>query len=359
MKAVSGRWILVVCMAALCSGGAAALRVPGCYASGAPETRSVIDITGRTVTVPRKIGRIVTIGPVPVINSYVLALGEGRKIVNGLPHSLRSKRGSVQNAIAPYLAGRPVLQGQMGNQANVEVLIRLRPDIAITMDTYRIKAVEDLGIPVICLQWRDGSDIRENMRVLGLALDRTSRSDEYLRYFDNTLAGVRQVLKGIPRTSMPKVLYFSPNTLTTPHLVTDWWIREAGGQSVTAEIARSELARGGSVSYSHEQVLLWNPDILIVASPEQMARTYKDTRFSMVNAVRNKRVYVIPSGAHSWGQRTIEQPLTVLWAAKTFHPEKFGNLDLVAETQDFYRKFFSYDLKRKEALDMISGASSR
>jgi hypothetical protein len=26
----------------------------------------------------------------------------------------------------------------------------------------------------------------------------------------------------------------------------------------------------------------------------------------------NKRVFIIPQGAHNWGNRTIEQPLTVL-----------------------------------------------
>jgi iron complex transport system substrate-binding protein len=347
------KWLLALCVCGMCCAEVPAAELQGCIARDNEKTSVVTDMAGRKVTVPRNISHIATIGAVPVINSYLFALGEGSKIVNGLPHFARSNRWRLQTAIAPQLVNLPILQGQ-DRQVNVEALLRLCPDIIITMDLMTVKALEKnrIRIPILYLEWRNTSEIKANMRVLGVTLDRTSRSNEYLRYFESRMTGVRGALKGISKTSMPKVLYFDPNTLNTPLLIADWWIREAGGQSVTAEIKRS-----GNISYSHEQVLKWNPDIMIVSAPHQIACVYKDKRLSGVNAVLNKRVYAMPIGTHSWGQRTVEQPLTVLWAAKLFHPEKFGNTDLVAESKYFYRKFFGYSLSDKEAVWMLNGGS--
>lgn len=311
-------------------------------------------MAGRKVVVPRKILRIATLGAVPVINSYLFALGNGDKIINGLPHFARSNRWRLQTAIAPQMANQSILQGQ-DRKVNVEAVLKLCPDIIITMDLNTVRTLEKskTKTPVIFLEWRNTSEIKSNMSMLGGILGQASRSNEYIRYFETTMTGVKRTLHGIPAASMPKVLYFDPITLNTPLIIADWWIREAGGRSVTADIKRTSNA-----SYSHEQVLKWNPDIMIVQAPHQVVCVYKDKRLSGVNAVQNKRVYAMPIGTHSWGQRTVEQPLAVLWAAKLFHPEKFGNTDLVAESKHFYRKFFGYNLTDREAVWMLKGGSN-
>ena len=78
----------------------------------AEAKRYVIDMAGRRVTLPGQVKRIVTLGPVPVLNSFIFALGEGEKIVNGLPGSFaRSPRYRYQTLFAPSLAHEPDLQG--------------------------------------------------------------------------------------------------------------------------------------------------------------------------------------------------------------------------------------------------------
>jgi len=47
---------------------------------GEPEKKiTVTDMAGRTVVIPLRIDRIATIGPVPVINSYLFTLARGGK----------------------------------------------------------------------------------------------------------------------------------------------------------------------------------------------------------------------------------------------------------------------------------------
>jgi len=337
-----GKCVLALCICSLCCGAAPAAKFRGCVANDASQTRSVTDMAGRKVTLPRKIARIATVGSVPVINSYLFALGAGDKIVNGLPYFARSKKWWVQTALAPHLLNKPMLQGA-SRDVNMEVLLRLRPDVAITMAPLNARAFENRGFPVIFLEWRSTDDIKANMKLLGCVLDRMPRSDEYLRYFDDTINRVRKVSCVVPGKSRPKVLYFDPNTMTTPLAIANWWIEEAGGRSVTAGISR-----GTNVRYSHEHILLWNPDIMIVPACEQITTVYSDRRLSKIKAVLNKRVYAIPVGAHPWGHRTAEQPLVVLWAAKTFFPDRFKHVSMEDEVRIFYRRFFNYELSDKD-----------
>ncbi|WP_068634603.1 ABC transporter substrate-binding protein [Thauera butanivorans] len=343
---------LAACLWGAGPGAASASEPAGCSA-GAGQTRQIVDMAGRTVVLPPTIERIATIGSVPVINGYLFALGAGDRIVNGLPPRFtQTARWRLQGEIAPGLAERPVLQGQAGNGVNLETLLGLAPDLVITMDTPSARALETARIPVIVIEWRHAQDIEASMALLGCALDRVQRSEDYLRYFEATLQRVRETLADLAPADRPKVLYFNPGTMATPLVIANWWIEAAGGRSVTAA-----LAGEGSAHYTHEQLLLWNPDVLIVNSPEQVAAIHRDERFARLAAVRHGRVHATPIGAHAWGQRTIEQPLTVLWAAKLLHPDRFAGVDMEGEMGSFYRRFFKYGLTGEEARSILAGSA--
>ena len=43
----------------------------------------------------------------------------------------------------------------------------------------------------------------------------------------------------------------------------------------------------------------------------------------------------------------------LLWAAKTFYPERFAGLDMVHEMQTFYSRFFHYAIPAEEAHQIL------
>ena len=55
-----------------------------------------------------------------------------------------------------------------------------------------------------------------------------------------------------------------PSTLTQPRLIAEWWIPAAGGISVTNDGRTAE-----SKTFSLEQLIAWDPDILIVTEPKE------------------------------------------------------------------------------------------
>lgn len=66
-------------------------------------------------------------------------------------------------------------------------------------------------------------------------------------------------------------------------------------------------------------------------------------------------MFIIPQGAHNWGNRTIEQPLTVLLAARTIYPDLFADLDLNGEVKSFYQRFFNAALSDDQIQEIVSG----
>jgi iron complex transport system substrate-binding protein len=173
------------------------------------------------------------------------------------------------------------------------------------------------------------------------------RAAVYTAFFDATIARVAEAVAGAPK---PRVLYLQPDTLTQPRLIAEWWIPAAGGTSVTADGRRAE-----SRTFTLEQVLVWDPDILLVTEPKAVAYVNRHPVLGRLRAVREGRVHVVPVGAHTWSNRTSEQPLTVLWAAATFHPERMGWMDLAAETHRFYREIFGHALSDAQVAEILSG----
>ncbi len=317
-------------------------------AAHAAPPRVLNDMGGDAVTLPARVERIATVGPIPVLNSLVFAVGEGPRIVNGLGLFAKKRRWSYQTVFAPHLAALPTLQNA-DYTPNLEALLQLAPDAVLTMDRANAEALRRAGLPAFYLAWRQPEDVKAAVRLLGQIFDKPQAAERYAARFDAILAGVAGKLRNKAPTR-PRVLYFSPTTLTQPHLVAEWWIRIAGGDSVTDD-GRSIESR----SFTMEQLLAWDPDILIVSGYEEAAALKRETRFAGLKAVRNGRVLIAPCGAHTWGNRTAEQPLTVLWAAKHFHPALFADLDLVAETQRFYRDIFGATLSAAQVGEILAG----
>lgn len=329
------------------TGVAAAMLLAGAVVTvGAGESRTVVDMARREVKIASPVEKIATQGSVPVINSFVFAVGAGAKIVNGLPDFARNPRWRYQTVFAPTMADKPMMQGP-DRAPDVEKLLAARPDVVFTMDRPVADQLFGLGLPAVFLSWREPEDAKKALKLVADILGDPDSARRYDAYFDGTIARVAARLAAA-KAERPKVLYLAAGAMQQPHLIVEWWIAAAGGTSVTDDGRKTEAR-----SVTMEQVLEWNPDVLVLGSPSDVAVIAKDARFAAVKAVRDKRVHVAPVGAHTWANRTIETPLTVLWAASKIHPAAFADLDLVAEVRGFYRDFFRTELTIEQVKEII------
>lgn len=310
--------------------------------------RTITDMAGRSVVIADRVARVATIGPVPVLNSFVFALGEAKSLVNGLPPNLSGPRWRMQYLVDPDIAQLPILQSG-GGAPLVEGLVEVKPDIVLTMDRQTIELVARAHTPAVFLAWRQPEDVKAVMRLLGQIYGKAGAAEAYCNYFDATLGNISERLAQQP-AQRPRVLYANLKRMTQPHLIAEWWITKAGGRSVTDGERSTE-----ALTFSREQLLAWDPEVMILSDAAEVAQAYADPRLSTVSAIRNRRVVAIPTGVHLWGNRTVEEPLTVLWAAQLIHPDLFKDWDIRDEVAAFYARFFGTPLTRPQVEEILSG----
>lgn len=73
-----------------------------------------------------------------------------------------------------------------------------------------IQPLEERGLPVVLLAWREPEDIRRVIRLLGEVFGERARAEAYVAYFDETIERVGQRLAEIPVEERVTVLSINP-----------------------------------------------------------------------------------------------------------------------------------------------------
>ena len=96
---------------------------------------------------------------------------------------------------------------------------------------------------------------------------------------------------------------------------------------------------------SIEQVLAYDPDIIIVQDRTAMPVVRDDPRWRSLRAVKAGRVHGVPYWPYNWIDRppSVMRALGAQWLAGLFYPDLF-HFDLRREVREFFRLFFDLAL---------------
>jgi iron complex transport system substrate-binding protein len=300
---------------------------------------TVTDAAGRAIAIPDKVERIFAAGPPASILLYTFA-------PDLLLGWTRSHEPAQCEFLGPGACDKPEvgrLTGR-GNTTNLEVLLKLRPDLILDVgtinDTYislATKVQEQTGIPYALLDGRFDA-IAPVYRKLGELTHRQNQAEEFARYGDNTITTIKGRIDKIPDAQRPRVYYGrGPRGLETGlggsiNLET---IEFLGAHNVAA------VRRGGMATVSVEQVLVWNPDIIITIEPAFAAGVRTDPSWAPIKAVQTGRVHLSPSLPFGWVDfpPSVNRLIGLWWLAKVLYPDHFPE-DLRPITRDFYQRFY-------------------
>ena len=314
-----------------------------------PTSHVITDMAGRRVTLPTTISRIATIGSVGVLNGFVFAMGQADKMATGLPPRFDVPSWKYQYVVAPNLKDLPKVQGS-DDAPNTEELLKVDPDVVFTMSLPTVTQMENANLATVYLSWTQPEDVKQCVTLLGEIFGEEERAASYIKYFDETLARIKAITDTVPEEDKVRVFYGSLSNLNNPHIISEWWINAAGGLSVTKDIHITE-----SVSVHSEDMLIWNPQAIFLSSPGEFQTVEEDTRFTQLEAIKNKQYFITPKGVHVWGNRNIEQPLTVLWAGSKLYPEAFKDVNIYTEVKDFYSRFFNTTITDSQVDEILGG----
>jgi iron complex transport system substrate-binding protein len=320
--------------------------------------RSVTDAAGRVVALPETVERI---GCLYSFSGHAVALlGLGPKIV---AVSKGLKRDSLLLEICPAIEEALVPKSQGG--LNIEELLKARPDIVflspdVGKDAGETDKLEAFGIPYLVVDYATIVQQQQAVHMIGQALDRSEEAAAYIRYYNDCIQRVRNRLSSLPETEIPRV-YHAVNEATRtaiPRSLSTGWLDVLGVVNVVE--TETPGAMEGKQTVSLEQILLWDPDVILVNEPATRKQILADRPFAPLRAVRQKRVYLLPIALSRWGHPgSIETPLAILWASKTLYPQHFETLDIAAETRLFYERFFNHRLSDEKVGQILDGRLER
>ncbi len=315
--------------------------------------RTITDIAGRKVELPEVVNRVAD--PWHANNAMVLMLGGADKIV---ATSNQAARQPWLRRLYPRIADVPVAFNEAGD-GNIETLAAVHPDVVLmaygggALPRWLAKT-DALHIPVVLMPNTSLADLKVTALMTGDVLggDSAKTAREFVHYFDANIARVERVTSTIPQAERVKVLHTASNgifSIDGRDTLVDDWIRVAGG-------VNAATITGNVRTVGIEQILAWNPDVIIVGNSTNDAgrrQILEDPRWREVKAVKEGRVYTNPVGAYLWDRHSAESSLQVLWAAKTLYPARFADLDIEKETREFYARFFHHALSAAELRSIL------
>lgn len=321
-----------------------------------PEATTFIDSAGRTVEVSATIERVAPSGTMAQIMLYTLC---PEKLV-GLGTPFSEEQALYMDDTYTTLPVFGVFYGKNAN-LNLESLMAADPQVIIDIGNVKSSTAEDMnalqeqtGIPTVFIE----STLTESAtayRKLGVLLGCEERAEELATYCETTLQTTEESVATIASENRYTVYYGDGLT---------------GLEAVSANTIHSEildvlgltnicdLGNTQNTEISIEDLLSWNPDIIILVTPEAYENAMTSPLWAELDAVKNGRVYQTPTAPYNWSGRppAVNRFLGILWLGNLIYPDLF-DYNMVEEAQLFYNLFYHYNLTEEEAEALMENST--
>lgn len=358
MKTIRRRFLAPLLCLAL------ALGFAGCAAPEAQpdrETRLFTDSAGREVEVPLEITRAASAGSLANIMLYAVK-----------PEVLTGWSSAPPDTAQKYMEARYRDLPAYGNfhggadSFNREALMASAPDVIIDAGEWdeAYKAELDAlqaqtGIPVILI----GSDLDrtpEAYRMLGDLLGEEARGEALAAYCEEVLTDAKEKAASLPEEDRLRVYYGQDDGLSTMLRGTiHAQIFELVGGVVAADAGSVQVQKGGGM-VSMEQLMVWDPDVILFASGSVYDIAAEDPVWNTLTAIRTGRYYEIPAEPYNWLGRPPgpNRIIGVRWLGNLLYPELFA-YDIEQEVRTYFRLFYRYDLSDEEVQTLLAHSTEK
>ena len=318
----------------------------------ATESRIYVDSLGREVEIPANITRVAPSGNVAQLAIYAVApdkmVGWSSKISQ-----------SAMDVFLPEIAKLPVFGTFYGKKANLnkEALIAADPEVIIDVGEIKgskedmAKELDELssniGIPVIFVEgYLDNAD--KMFTMLGVILSEEEQAKRLATFSRDALDMGKD-----NRDKINTNLYYSSASDGLQGVETGSFHGEVIEYiGVNNIVPKSFTKSNGNISL--EQIYLWDPEVILLGNEEAYQTVTTSSTWKELQAVKNGRVYLIPSTPYSF----LDTPpatnrfIGIYWLGNILNPEAY-DVDIVAKAQEYYDIFYHKTLTETEAKEIL------
>ena len=324
----------------------------------APQEREITDMAGRTMTVPLEIESVFSTGPAAAIYLYTLVPDK----LLGWNYALNDIEKSI---ILEQYHDLPNF-GQ-GDAVNYEAVIAAGPTIALNVTSINDGSIdasdalaEQLGVPVVMVS-SDLLDAPAVYRFMGELFGVEEQAEALAAYAEETFNAISSL--DIPNEEKVRIYYGNgEDSLETAPA------GSSHGQIIdlvnAVNVADLELGDGSRVQISAEQLLAWDPDVIIVNGEPKADMTgsaaaeaiLADPLFATLKAVQNVAVYGTPNAPFSWVDRPPgpNRIVGMRWLSGLIYPE-YLDYDVDEAVREFFQLFYHVELTDEQLTQLYNG----
>lgn len=323
---------------------------------GVVHAGEIIDMAGRNVTVPDVIRSVFSASPPATCMVHAVA----PDLVAGLNYACRIEE---RKYMPPRMQRLPVVGGWFGQgqTPNLETLMQVGPDIILVRQSKTSasgdkieKTLAPLGIPIVFIRIDTLADYPKVFEFLGKLFNREQRAHalgQYARETLSALSAIRAVLADGEKIPIYYAEGMDGASTECSASVHAELIPLCGGKNVHVFGIKEGF---GMEKISVEQVIRYDPQVILVREPAFYDRVYKDPRWRNIRAVYDNRVFLIPRAPFNWFDRppSFMRLLGARWLMNRLYPDKYP-VEMIEETRAFYRLFLNTSLDRKAAGEIL------
>ena len=243
------------------------------------------------------------------------------------------------------------------NNVSLEALLKLNPDLVInSMTSTTANQAIKRHRTVVGISTGNANTASELTEFLmtGNVLHNSYQAEQLVTFWNNQLQVITSRVQNI---SNKRSVFYALGSLTNTNGSALWGnalITSAGGINVAQSLGNVETC-------NTEQLLEWNPDVMILSSNEgsfmSISSIMNNTVLQQVDAVIQKQVYECPKGTFWWDRPAPEGILGITWLAQTLYPNLFTDVNLLSLSQSFYQQFYNYSLSSTQLQAFLNPTS--
>ncbi len=310
-------------------------------------TREFTDSTGRTVTVPATITKIAISGPLSQV--YMIPLA-GDMLV-GVCSAYAENEALYLPDYLTSLTEIGQLYGGKG-EMDLEALLAVAPDVVIDVGDAKDTVKEDMdsltqqtGIPFVHIDATVES-APEAYRQLGVLLGREEKAEELAVWCETTYDGMVEMMERVDADGARKTMLYCLGDKGVNVIAEGSFHAETVNlMSQNLAVLEDVVSNGLGNEVDLEQILAWNPEVIVFAPDSCYEEVGNDPQWQGVNAVASGNYYKTPYGPYGWlsSPPSVQRYLGMLWLGALLYPD-YIDYDLQEEVTTYYKLFYDCDL---------------
>ena len=313
----------------------------------APETRVFTDSVGREVTVPAQIDKVALSGPMAQIVLFALCPDKLVGIANAWDES------AAQYLDTAYY-NLPLLGQLYGGKGelNLETLLESGAQVVIDVGEAKGSIVEDLDalqeqttIPFVHIDAALAT-MDETYTLLGDLLGMPDEAKALADYCRSTYDRALTIADSVEKANL---LYITGDAGLNVIAQGAYHAEVIDLLSNNLAVVDEPSSKGTGNEVDMEQILNWNPDVILFAPDSIYDTVAGDAAWQGVTAIQNGAYYEVPMGPYNWMgfPPSVQRILGMQWMAKELYPDA-ADYDMYETTQTYFQLFYHCDLTAEQ-----------